>query len=101
MPVDLIASNPPYVAAGATVDPEVSEYEPALAVYAEDAGRAIHERLAAAAQAALHPGGHLVVEVAEGQAAWLAEHLARLGYGDIAVTRDLRGIERVVTAGVS
>ena len=63
-----------------------------------DGGRAIHERLAADAPSALQPGGHLVVEVAEGQAPWLAEHLAGLGYAAIAVTRDLRGIERVVEA---
>jgi release factor glutamine methyltransferase len=95
---DLVASNPPYVAAGESVDPEVAKYEPALAVYAADAGRAILERLAADAPAALRPGGHLVVEVAEGQAQWLVEHLAGLGYAAIAVTRDLRGIERVVEA---
>jgi release factor glutamine methyltransferase len=95
---DLVASNPPYVAAGAIVDPEVSGYEPALAVFAEDSGRAVHERLAADAQGVLRPGGHLVVEVAEGQAPWLAEHLAGGGYEEIEVTRDLRGIERVVAA---
>jgi release factor glutamine methyltransferase len=95
---DLVASNPPYVAAGEPVDPEVSGYEPALAVYADDAGRAIHERLAAGAQEVLRPGGHLVIEVAEGQATWLAERLATLGYAGTAVTRDLRGIERVVDA---
>jgi release factor glutamine methyltransferase len=95
---DLIASNPPYVAEGEAVDSEVSDYEPALAVFADDAGRAILERLAADAQAALRPGGHLVVEVAEGQAPWLAERLAGGGYEEIEVTRDLRGIERVVVA---
>lgn len=95
---DLVASNPPYVAAGNSVDPEVADFEPALAVYADDGGRAIHERLAAGAQSALQPGGHLVVEVAEGQAPWLAERLAGLGYAAISVTRDLRGIERVVEA---
>ncbi len=95
---DLVASNPPYVAEGEAVDPEVAGFEPALAVYAEHGGRAIHERLAEAALSALRPGGHLVVEVAEGQAPWLAEHLAGLGYTAIAVTRDLRGIERVVEA---
>ncbi|HMG98178.1 MAG TPA: peptide chain release factor N(5)-glutamine methyltransferase, partial [Gaiellales bacterium] len=91
---DLIASNPPYIAEGETVDPEVSGHEPALAVFADDAGRAILERLAADAQAALRPGGHLVVEVAEGQAPWLAELLAGGGYEEIEVTRDLRGVER-------
>jgi release factor glutamine methyltransferase len=96
---DLVVSNPPYVAAGAEVDPEVSEYEPAaLAVYAADGGRAIHERLAGDAQARLRPGGHLAVEVGEGQAPWLAERLAALGYDAIEVTRDLRRVERVVSA---
>jgi release factor glutamine methyltransferase len=95
---DLVASSPPYVAVGESVDPEVADFEPALAVYADDGGRAIHDRLATAALSALQPGGHLVVEVAEGQAPWLAEHLAGLGYGAIAVTRDLRGVERVVEA---
>jgi release factor glutamine methyltransferase len=95
---DLVASNPPYVSAGDEVDPEVSGYEPALAVYAGRGGRAIHERLASEAQAALRPGGHLVLEVGEGQAAWLAEHLAALGYTAIEITRDLRGVERVVSA---
>ena len=95
---DLIASNPPYVASGDAVDPEVEQYEPALAVYADHGGRAIHERLAEGARALLKPAGHLVIEVGEGQAPWLAERLAALGYREVAVTRDLRGVERVVSA---
>jgi release factor glutamine methyltransferase len=95
---DLIAANPPYVAPGDEVDPEVAGYEPALAVYAESGGRAIHERLAADAPGFLADGGHLVVEVAEGQAAWLAGHLAGLGYAAVEIRRDLRGVERVVSA---
>jgi release factor glutamine methyltransferase len=95
---DLVVSNPPYVATGDDVDPEVAGYEPALAVYAEDGGRAILERLAVDARAALRPGGHLAVEVGEGKAPWLAERLAALGYGALEITRDLRGVERVVTA---
>jgi release factor glutamine methyltransferase len=98
---DLVASNPPYVAAGDAVDPEVADYEPALAVYAGDAGRAILERLAADVPAVLRAGGHLAVEVGDGQAPWLAERLAGLGYAEVEVTRDLRGVERVVTARVS
>jgi release factor glutamine methyltransferase len=94
----LVASNPPYVAPGDEVDPEVAGYEPALAVYAESEGRAIHERLAADAPGVLADGGHLVVEVAEGQATWVAGRLAGLGYSAVEVTRDLRGVERVVSA---
>jgi release factor glutamine methyltransferase len=95
---DLVAANPPYVAVGDEVDPEVAGYEPDLAVYAESGGKAVHERLAADARAVLNPGGWLVVEVAEGQARWLAEHLASLGYGAVGITQDLRGIDRVVAA---
>jgi release factor glutamine methyltransferase len=95
---DLVAANPPYVAAGAGVDPEVERYEPALAVYAADDGRAIHERLVTDARTVLKPGGHLVVEVGEGQAPWLAEHLVAAGYAAVELTRDLRGVERVVSA---
>ena len=95
----LVVSNPPYVAAGDEVDPEVAGYEPAaLAVYAGDDGRAILDRLAADAPAALSPGGHLAVELGDGQAPWFAERLTGLGYGDVEITRDLRGVERVVSA---
>ena len=95
---DLVASNPPYVAAGDEVDPEVSGYEPALAVRAADDGRAIIERLASDARTVLRPGAWLVVEVGGGQAPWLCERLAALGYASAGITRDLRGVERVVSA---
>jgi release factor glutamine methyltransferase len=95
---DLVASNPPYVAPGQEVDAEVSGYEPALAVYADDGGRAVLERLATAAQGHLEVGGHLIVEVGDGHAPWLAERLTGLGYAAVAITRDLRGVERVVSA---
>ena len=96
---DLVASNPPYVAAGRDGRPRGRRLRAgARRLRRATAGRAIHERLAAEAHERAAPGGHLVVEVAEGQAPWLAEHLAGLGYEAIAVTRDLRGIERVVEA---
>ena len=83
---------------GDRVDPEVADFEPALAVYAERRRPRDPRAPRRGRREALRPGGHLVVEVAEGQAPWLAEHLAGLGYAAIAVTRDLRGIERVVEA---
>jgi release factor glutamine methyltransferase len=95
---DLVVSNPPYVAEGHEVDPEVAGYEPALAVYAGDEGRAILDRLATGAKAVLRPGGHLAVELGDGQAPWFAGRLAELGYGSVEVTRDLRGVDRVVSA---
>jgi release factor glutamine methyltransferase len=95
---DLVASNPPYVTPGQDVDVEVADYEPALAVYAENGGRAILDRLATDAHVHLKPGGHLIAEVGDGQAPWLAGRLAELGYEAVEITRDLRGVERVVSA---
>ena len=95
---DLVAANPPYVAEG--------EGRPGGLRLRARAGRVTPEptdgRSTSASRptrrSALRPGGRLVVEVAEGQAPWLAEHLAGLGYSDVEPTHDLRGIERVVTA---
>ena len=96
---DLVVSNPPYVAAGDEVDPEVAGYEPALGrLRRRSRAGQILERLATGAPGALRPGGRLAVELGDGQAPWFAERLAGLGYADVAITRDLRGVERVVTA---
>ena len=48
---DLVVSNPPYVAAGDEVDPEVAQYEPAASRSTRTTtGRAILERLAEGAR---------------------------------------------------
>jgi release factor glutamine methyltransferase len=95
---DLVASNPPYVSEGelAGLEPEVAVHEPRLATVAGADGLDVFRRLLPAAGGHLEPGGHLVVECGAGQAGWVAEELARLGYRDVRVERDLAGIERVV-----
>ncbi len=96
---DLVASNPPYVAAGETVDPEVAGFEPGTRRLRR-ARRARHPRAPRAEPRRARCAREATSwsRSAEGQAPWLAEHLAGLGYAAIAVTRDLRGVERVVEA---
>ena len=96
---DLIVSNPPYVAAGEldSLEPEVAVHEPRLATVAGPDGREVYRRLVPEAGAHLVPGGHLVLECGAGQAPWLRDQLARLGYGCLDVQCDLSGIERVVS----
>jgi release factor glutamine methyltransferase len=96
----LIASNPPYVAEGelAGLEPEVAVHEPRLATVAGPDGLEVYRRLLPAAAGHLEPGGTLVLECGAGQAGWVEGELARLGYGDSKVERDLAGIERVVEA---
>ena len=93
-PWSLVVSNPPYVRADDVdgLQPEVRDWEPAVALVAEGATEAV----ARGAGAVLEPGGALVLEVADGDAARVAALLRKLGYEDVNVTHDLTGRERVV-----
>lgn len=103
--LDIIVSNPPYIAEAEVsgLQPEVRDYEPALALSgAGDAtgrdGTALHRRLLAEAVTCLRPGGWIVLEVGQGQADLVAGAAQEAGYGEVAVTEDMAGIGRVVTA---
>ena len=93
-PLDLVVSNPPYVAADEldTLEPEVRDWEPRGALV--DEGQTV--RLARAAQSVLD--GWLVIEVHEDRAQALSDELAKLGYRGIGVGLDLAGKERMVEA---
>ena len=95
---DLIASNPPYVSEAEieTLEPEVARFEPRGALVAGPRGTEVLERLAAAAPAALAPGGWLVVECGAGQAAAVRGLLVSAGAAETFVVADMAGIERVV-----
>jgi release factor glutamine methyltransferase len=86
---DAVVSNPPYVADGERLMPEVARWEPATALYAGADGLAVIRRLIAAAAGARF----LALEVGAGQADAVAELMT--GY-EAEKIRDLAGIERVV-----
>ena len=93
-PYDLVVSNPPYVEPSelATLMPDVRDYEPHVALV----GDRMPEVVARAALDVLRPGGHLVLEIGDGQALATAAMLAELGYVDVVTTPDLAGRDRVV-----
>jgi len=93
-PWDLVASNPPYVSPAEidTLLPEVRDWEPREALV----GAGATEAIARGALRVLRPGGALVLEVADGDAARVAELLRGLGYEQVTVTLDLAGRDRVV-----
>jgi release factor glutamine methyltransferase len=92
---DCIVSNPPYVATGEVLEPQVREYEPAAALYAGEDGLAIYRRLIPEAIEHLEPGGHLLLELGHGQRAVLQQMLAQSGFEDVRFVDDLQGIPRV------
>jgi release factor glutamine methyltransferase len=93
-PFDLVVSNPPYVTPEEydTLQPEIRLYEPYEAVVGVD----VTTKVARSARALLRPGGRIVLECGDGQAAGLAGALRSLGYSDVGQTRDLAGRDRVV-----
>jgi release factor glutamine methyltransferase len=95
-PWDLVVSNPPYVrpAEITSLEPEVREWEPRQALVGEGATEAV----ARAAGDVLRPGGAVVLEVADGDAGYVAGLLRSLGFEAVTVTDDLAGRDRVVEA---
>jgi release factor glutamine methyltransferase len=96
-PFDLIASNPPYVAAH---DAHLREgdvrFEPASALASGHDGLDAIRRIVAGAPRHLVPGGTLVVEHGYDQAERVRALFVAAGFTDIVAARDLAGISRVV-----
>jgi release factor glutamine methyltransferase len=95
--VDLLVSNPPYVETHTidALEPEVSRYEPRLALDGGRDGLAFYRRLAADAVRLLAPGGHVAVEFGAGQVQAVTELFAAHGLAAAAPPRaDLAGIPR-------
>lgn len=98
-PFDVIASNPPYIAVEEidALQPEVRDWEPRIALGTHIDALHFYRRLANEAPPFLKPGGLLVVEVGQGQAAAVAELWTNAGLTNVQTTRDYAGIERVVS----
>lgn len=97
---DLILSNPPYIETEAckTLQTEVLK-EPLMALDGGDDGLDFYRRIAAESHQHLNAGGLLAMEVGSTQAQAVADLLAAKNtYRDIAIVRDLYGLDRIVKA---
>jgi release factor glutamine methyltransferase len=96
--VDLIAANLPYIPTGivATLDRQIREHEPRLALDGGPDGLTVIDRLVRTAAESLLPGGWLLLEVGIGQAGRVADRARQAGWQVEAIERDLAGIDRVV-----
>lgn len=100
---DLVASNPPYIANSdaATLPREIREHEPQIALFGGPTGVEIYARLIEQAESRLIPGGALVVELGYDAAERVRGMIdARRAWKNIAITSDLAGIPRVLTASL-
>lgn len=94
--LDLVVSNPPYVAAG---DPHLAQgdlrFEPESALVAGGDGLDAIRRILADAGAALKPGGWLLLEHGHDQGPAVRDLLRAAGFGDVETRRDLADVERI------
>jgi release factor glutamine methyltransferase len=97
---DLLVSNPPYIPSGeiATLEPEVRDYDPRLALDGGADGLDFHRRIAAAALDCLKPGGRLMVELGHDQAGAVREIFSRQMWIVEAVEPDYSRIPRILIA---
>ncbi len=95
---DVIISNPPYIPTDEidTLMPEVREFEPHLALDGSQDGLLFYRRILDEAQYHLKPGGHLLFEIGCDQGQAVCGLLKQAGYSEIAVAKDLAGLDRVV-----
>ena len=96
---DIVVSNPPYVASAtvATLDRDVHDFEPHLALDGGHDGLDAYRALLPGAVAALSPGGWLALEADPLTAAAVLEMAETLLGTTGSVHRDLAGHDRVVT----
>ena len=97
---DLIVSNPPYIAAGemAALEPEVRDWEPAMALTPGGDGLDAYRAIAAGAGAHLAPGGRLLLEIGVTQDAAVADILTAAGLDAVRIHPDMTDRPRVAEA---
>jgi len=96
--LDLIVSNPPYVASGDELPDDVATWEPTSALYAGPTGLEAIERIVAEAPAWLALHGVLVLEIGETQGDAVVALALAAGFDDASIHPDLTGRDRILTA---
>ncbi len=96
---DIVVSNPPYVSDEEyqTLQKEIIEYEPSLAVTDSADGFKFYEHITNISKTLLKDGGKLFYEIGKGQAEKVISILEQNGFSDIKVKKDYAEIERVVS----
>ncbi|HWC35049.1 MAG TPA: peptide chain release factor N(5)-glutamine methyltransferase [Mycobacteriales bacterium] len=97
--VDVVASNPPYVAVAerVLVDPEVRDHDPGEALWAGEDGLDVIRRVVARAKVLLRPGGTLVVEHSDRQGESAPAVFTAAGFSDVRDHLDLTKRPRFTT----
>lgn len=98
-PIDVLISNPPYISQDEyeLMDVSVREFEPKMALFAENNGLAIYEKLAQQAQSKLAKDGKIFLEIGFMQGPAVKELFqAAFPKKQVSIHKDLFGNDRMI-----
>jgi release factor glutamine methyltransferase len=97
---DIITSNPPYIPTGviATLEPEVKDHEPMLALDGSQDGLIFYRKIAEESGEYLVEGGRIYLEIGHDQGESVSALMREAGFENVQVFKDLAGNDRVVRA---
>ena len=95
---DMILSNPPYIPSAVikTLQPEVREHDPLLALDGKEDGLYFYRKIIEESRNYLQPGGCLIFEIGAEQGEAVSSYLKQNGFVQVVVKKDLTGLDRVV-----
>jgi release factor glutamine methyltransferase len=97
--LDLVVSNPPYVAeSDAALESIVADWEPSMALFGGTDGLSAIRQIAHGATTWLRPGGWLVLEIGSTQGPAVTDLLSGAGLWQVAIQPDLTGRDRIAVA---
>ena len=91
---DMIISNPPYIPLGTILSDEVN-YEPRIALFADENGLRFYREIVEQAPEFLKPNGKLLFELGIGESNAVKSFMEK-DFKDIIVEKDLAGIDRII-----
>ena len=96
---EMIVSNPPYIPSGeiSMLMEEVREHDPLMALDGGEDGLFFYRKIINQAKEYLYPGGMLFFEIGCQQAPDVSRYMQEAGFKDVAVCKDLSGLDRVVS----
>ena len=97
---DMLISNPPYIATSELdeLQREIREWEPLNALDGGPDGLDFYRKIFSGAKEYLNKRGVVVLELGFGQGSGVREIAEKAGFENIAIGKDLAGIERILTA---
>lgn len=96
---DVIVSNPPYIPSGVvdTLEAEVKDYEPRIALDGTEDGLEFYRILASQSPKYLKEGGYVFFEIGYDQGESVSELLLQAGFKEVMILKDFGDNDRVVT----